>query len=182
MARDDQRQEQERGENEMEAISALDLLREDHRKVQELFEEFEQADKRSRQRIAEQALEDLEIHTKLEEGLIYPAIRQEIDDEEIMDMALEEHHVATLLIKELRKMEPKDERYQAKFKVLAESVRHHIEEEESQILPQAEELDLDFEDLGQKAMAKKEQLTGKAGGGTKKKKAQNGRPRKRKAA
>ena len=176
-------QESEAGPN------ALDLLREDHRKVQELFEQFEQADTRSKQRIVEEALTELEIHAKLEEGLIYPAIREETNAEELMDMALEEHHVATTLIKELKKMKPKDERFEAKFKVLAESVKHHIEEEENEIFPQAEETDLDFSELGMEAMERKEKLMGKSGKSSSRSKkksssapGRSGRSRKRKAA
>jgi hemerythrin superfamily protein len=141
-----------------ESANAFELLREDHHRVQELFDEFEQADNQSRKRIAEEALRELEIHAKLEEELIYPAIRQELDEEELMDMALEEHHVVTTLIRELRKMQPKDRRYAAKFKVMAESVKHHIEEEESEILPQAEKTDLDASELGRQAMQQKHKL------------------------
>lgn len=152
---DEDEQAEEGGAN------AVELLREDHRKVQDLFEEFESADTRSRQRIADHALTELEIHAKLEEELIYPAIREALDEEDLMDEALEEHHAVKLLIKELRKMGPKDERYRAKFKVMAEMVKHHIEEEESQILPQAEESDLDLTELGQDAMMRKEKLMAK---------------------
>ena len=67
--------------------------------------------------------------SKLEEALIYPAIRAEIDDDDLMDEALEEHHVVHGLLVELKKMKPSDERYDAKFTVLAENVRHHIEED-----------------------------------------------------
>jgi hemerythrin superfamily protein len=167
--------------------SAIELLREDHQKVQALFEEFEGADNRSRQRIADQALTELEIHAKLEEGLVYPAIREALDEEDMMDEALEEHHVAELLIKELRKMQPKDERYRAKFTVLAEMVKHHIEEEESDMLPQAEETDIDMEELGQEAMALKEKLLSKMQSGSSSKKktssaSRSGKSRKRKAA
>lgn len=166
-------------------VNAVELLREDHRKVQDLFEEFEGADNRSRQRIVDQALTELEIHAKLEEGLIYPAIREVLDEEELMDQALEEHHVVELLIKELRKMGPKDERYSAKFQVLCEIVKHHIEEEESQILPQAEGSDLDLAELGQDAMMQKEKLTAKMSSGSNKKSSKSsgrGRSRKRTAA
>lgn len=165
--------------------NAVELLREDHRKVQELFEEFEGADNRSRQRIADQALTELEIHAKLEEELIYPAIREVLDEEDLMDEALEEHHAVKLLIKELRKMGPKDERYRAKFKVMAEMVKHHIEEEESRILPEAEQSDLDLAELGQDAMMRKEKLMAKMSAGSKKtssKASGRGRSRKRAAA
>ena len=184
------RGEQELNEDDQQEAmgpSAVELLREDHQKVQDLFEEFEGADNRSRQRIADQALTELEIHAKLEEGLVYPAIRDALDEEDMMDEALEEHHVAELLIKELRKMGPKDERYKAKFTVLAEIVKHHIEEEESEILPQAEETDIDMAELGQEAMALKEKLMSKMNSGSSSKKKQSGssksgKSRKRKAA
>ena len=84
------------------------------------------------------ALMELEVHSKLEEELIYPAIRAEIDDDDLMDEALEEHHVVHGLLGELKKMKPSDERYDAKFTVLAENVRHHIKEEESDMFPMAE--------------------------------------------
>jgi hemerythrin superfamily protein len=170
-----------------EGMSAVEMLREDHRRVQELFEEFEGADTRSLQRIADQALTELEVHAKLEETVIYPAIREVVDEEDLMDEALEEHHAAELLIKELRKMGPKDVRYRAKFKVLAEMVKHHIEEEESQVLPQAEESDLDLAELGQEAMDRKEKLMAKIGSGSSSKKkstksASGGRSRKKRKA
>jgi len=154
-------EEQEDNNGVNDGPNAVEMLREDHRKVQELFEEFENADHRSRPRLAEQVLMELEVHTKLEEGLLYPAIREVVNEEALVDKAREEHHVATLLIKELRKMQPRDERYSAKFQVLAESVQHHIEEEESQLLPQIEELDIDLSELGQKALAQKEKLMAK---------------------
>ncbi|HKN85746.1 MAG TPA: hemerythrin domain-containing protein [Nitrospiraceae bacterium] len=181
--------EQELNEDDQQedGPSAIELLREDHQKVQDLFEEFESADNRSRQRIVDQALMELEIHSKLEEGLIYPAIRDALDEEDMMDEALEEHHVVELLIKELRKMGPKDERYKAKFTVLAEIVKHHIEEEESEVLPQAEETDIDMAELGQEAMALKEKLMSKMHSGSSSKKkpsgsSKSGKSRKRKAA
>src|SRR5688500_17079476 len=93
-----------------------------------------------------------------------------------MDEALEEHHAAELLIKELRKMGPKDERYRAKFKVLAEMVKHHIEEEESQILPQAEDSDLDLTELGQEAMMRKEKLMAKMSTGPARAKKKSSKP------
>jgi len=118
------------------------------RRVQELFDEFEGADNRSRQRIADQILTELEIHATLEETLTYPAIREAVDEDDMMDEALKEHYVVKVMIKELRKMQRRDERYLAKFKVLNEIVKHRVKEEESEILPQAEQTDLDFKASG----------------------------------
>jgi len=142
-----------------DASSVTDMLREDHRKVKGLFEEFEQAENgKAKQRIVETAVMELEVHAKLEEGLIYPAIRSHIDDDDLMDEALEEHHVVHGLIGELKKMKPSDERYDAKFTVLAENVKHHIKEEESEMFPKAEDCDIDWEALCSQVVVRKEQL------------------------
>src|SRR5687767_12908475 len=69
------------------------MLRADHKKVKELAE-YEEADSRKQQTIAETAMQELNIHAELEERLIYPAIRQEIDADDLMNEANEEHHVA----------------------------------------------------------------------------------------
>jgi len=83
----------------------LDMLKNDHKKVQELFEQFKAADdSRSKSRLVVEAIRELEIHSKLEETLIYPAIREKIDQDDVMDEALEEHHVAHVLIKELKRI------------------------------------------------------------------------------
>ncbi len=144
------------------ASAVTDMLREDHKKVKGLFEEFEQAeDATTKQRIVETALTELEVHSKLEEELIYPAIRSAIDDEDLMDEALEEHHVVHGLIGELKKMKPSDDRYEAKFTVLAENVTHHIKEEESEMFPKAEDCEIDWEALHSQVMQRKAQLIAK---------------------
>ena len=148
--------------SQVASASLTDMLREDHKKVKGLFEEFEQAtDAKAKQRIVETALTELDVHSTLEEELIYPAIRAEIDDDDLMDEALEEHHVVHALIGELKKMKPSDDRYDAKFTVLAENVRHHIKEEESEMFPKAEDCDIDWEALCSQVMKRKEQLTAK---------------------
>jgi len=147
---------------EASVSSVTDMLRKDHKKVKGLFEEFEQAeDTTTKQRIVETALTELEVHSKLEEELIYPAIRAEVGDDDLMDEALEEHHVVHGLLGELKKMKASDERYDAKFTVLAENVRHHIKEEESEMFPKAEDCEIDWEALCSQVMKRKEQLTAK---------------------
>jgi hemerythrin superfamily protein len=147
---------------EASASSVTDMLRNDHKKVKGLFEEFEQAeDATTKQRIVETALMELEVHSKLEEELIYPAIRAEVGDDDLMDEALEEHHVVHGLLGELKKMKARDERYDAKFTVLAENVRHHIKEEESEMFPKAEDCEIDWEALCSQVVKRKEQLTAK---------------------
>jgi hemerythrin superfamily protein len=139
--------------------AVVKMLKEDHQKVKDLFEEFKKAeDTKAKQRIVDTALMELEIHAKLEEGLIYPAIRSELDEDDLMDEALEEHHVVHMLIAELKKMKPSDDRFDAKFTVLGESVKHHIKEEEAEMLPEAEERNIDWDDLEAQVTKRKEEL------------------------
>jgi len=137
---------------------AVQLLRQDHQTVQELFKQFEEADDdRAKKEIAAAALKELKVHTTLEEELFYPAVREQIDEEEKIDEAEEEHHVAKLLIAELQRMKPSDERFEAKFKVLAESVKHHIQEEESSVIPEIEG-EIDGASLGEEMAERKKAL------------------------
>lgn len=158
MPREYKHQDQNEDMEQDSTVNVIDLLKEDHRKVKDLFEQFKAADDSSRQSIADEALHDLEIHTTIEQSIVYPAIRETIENEEEVDEAEEEHHVVGLLIKELRKMKTTQDGYQAKFKVLSELVKHHIEEEENEMLPEAEE-SLDLDDLGRQAMEMKSRLS-----------------------
>jgi len=145
----------------------LDMLKNDHKKVQELFEQFKAADdSRSKSRIVVEAIRELEIHSKLEETLIYPAIREKIDQDDVMDEALEEHHVAHVLIKELKRMRENDSRYEAKFTVLGESIKHHVKEEEGTMFPRAEEADIDWDELNQEAIKRRERLMARRSNGS----------------
>ena len=100
--------------------NAVELLREDHQKVKVLFERFEhEADEEQKGQIVDTALKALEVHTAIEEEIFYPAMRQEIGAEDLMDEADEEHHVAKQLMSELKGMRPGASHYDAKFTVLA---------------------------------------------------------------
>ena len=149
------------------AVDLFEMLKTDHRQVQELFTKFEDADKRTKASIAEEALTALEVHAAIEEELVYPAIAEVIEEEDLVNEAKEEHHVAKLLIKELHKMDAGDEEFATKFKVLGEIVGHHIEEEEGEMFPQAEEGGLETEELSQEVMKRKEKLMQKYEGGRK---------------
>jgi hemerythrin-like domain-containing protein len=134
------------------------------RQGQEAVEDFESAEGRERGEIAKTAIQELEIHADLEERLIYPAIRAEVDAADMMNEAIEEHHLVHVLIAELKKLKPGDEKFQAKFSVLSELVKHHIEEEEGEMFPKAEECDIDWESLEASVMKRKETLLAKASG------------------
>jgi hypothetical protein len=137
---------------------AIDLLKNDHDSVKELFALFKQAaDRRAKTKIAKQTLAELKLHTVLEEEIFYPAVRQHVG-KDVMNEADEEHHVANVLIAELENMDGRGDHYDAKFNVLAENVLHHIREEESDMLPKAQDMNIDFGELGREMLRRKEQL------------------------
>ncbi len=143
------------------------MLKEDHEKVKGLFEKFETTEGSELADIAATAIMELEVHADLEEKLIYPAIREHIDEDDMMNEAVEEHHLVHVLIKELKKLKPKDEVFQAKFKVLGELVKHHVEEEEGEMLPKAQQSDIDWEALEAAVLKRKDTLVTKLTGGKK---------------
>lgn len=117
---------------------AIDMVRNDHDSLKELFDRFKKAkDRRSKTKIAREAIAELNINAVLEEEIFYPAVRQHIG-KDIMNEADEEHHVAHVLIAELEEMDGRGDHFDAKFNVLAENVRHHIKAEESELLPRAQ--------------------------------------------
>ena len=108
-------------------------------------------------------LAEIEIHTTIEEELFYPAMKRKTDRDgkDLVAEAVEEHHVVTTLMGELKGLDPTDERYDAKFTVLMETVEHHIEEEEGEMFPEAEEVLGDrLERLGTQMQERKQSLTG----------------------
>ncbi len=135
------------------------MLREDHQKVRQLFDQFDEATNKNEKRdIVTVALAALEVHATLEEELIYPAWQEHVDEQGLMDKALEEHRVVHLLIKELKKMDPEDKRYNTSFTVLRRQVEHHINEEEEKIFPQAKKADLDWERLTKHVVQRRQSL------------------------
>ena len=143
--------------------NAIDLLKADHEKVKKAFKEFEKMDRADTEACRElvtSVCADLRVHTTLEEEIFYPALREAIEDEDIMNEAAVEHETAKMLIEQLENMEPDDPNYVATFTVLGEYVMHHVKEEEDEMFPQAKkakELDLDV--LGEQMRARKEELT-----------------------
>lgn len=142
------------------ADDAIAILKKDHEKVKGLFDDFEKAEKLAqKKKIVSEAIMELKIHATIEEELFYPSLRgKQKVDQDLLSEADEEHHVAKLLIAELEQMDGKEDHYDAKFTVLAENIKHHVKEEEGELFPQARKTDIDFEALGKKLLARKQQL------------------------
>lgn len=138
------------GDGYVQFMDALKLLTQDHRTVEKLFKAYERTGDRAskqKERLAEQVVRELSIHASIEEQFLYPTARElsEKLDDQVLE-ALEEHHLAKATLAELEKMSPSHERFDAKMKVLMESIRHHVEEEEEELFPKLRRL-MDRADL-----------------------------------
>ncbi|MBV8880544.1 MAG: hemerythrin domain-containing protein [Planctomycetaceae bacterium] len=141
-------------DTKIRSTKATALLREDHRKVKHLFAEYEKlgedAPADSKVELFEQMRKELTIHAQIEEEIFYPAIDElKGEDEEageIVAESNEEHKIVKTLLEELSGLDPEDEQYDAKVKVLTENVKHHAEEEEEEMFPFFDELPKERQD------------------------------------
>lgn len=140
-------------------VDAIHLLKADHREVKGWFKEFEKLEEDDeKQTLAAKICLALSVHAQIEEEIFYPAVRGEIDDDDLMDEAEVEHASAKQLIAEIQKMKAGDRLFDAKVIVLGEYVNHHVEEEESEMFPESRDSDVDLKALGVKLAARKEEL------------------------
>ena len=140
------------------------MLSKDHRMVQKLFKEFEKLDDTEDQReLVKKTCNELRAHSRLEEEVFYPAIRQALGEQgrdiDLIAEAEVEHAVAKNLIDELDRMTgTDDEHFSATFCVLGEYVNHHIDEEENQLFKEIRRAKLDLSALGDAMPRRKEAL------------------------
>ena len=148
---------------ETKTQDAIALLKEDHRTVEDLFEQFEKASGEGRkQKLAKQICLELTVHAKIEEEIFYPACEGKIE-EDLLKEAYVEHDGAKVLIAEIEAGDGEsDEYFDAKVKVLQEQIEHHVQEEEKRLegmFAQARKADLDLDALGEQLAQRKMQLT-----------------------
>ena len=133
------------------APDAITLLKDDHRKVEALFKQFNEAKgKATKKKVAEQISVALIVHTRIENDHFYPACKGAVEDADLKE-AYVEHDAANVLIAEILEGGPNDEYYDAKVKVLQEEIDHHVKEEEgwlSGIFSQAKRHGVDMDMLG----------------------------------
>lgn len=146
---------------------AIDLLRADHARVIDLFDQFEQmkedADDDEKDALVARICGELIVHTAIEEEIFYPEAREAVGDDDLFDEATVEHASAKDLIAQLGEMEPGDELYDAKVKVLGKYVKHHVEEEQNKMFQKVQESEVNLEDLGQRLAARKMELMDEIG-------------------
>ena len=146
-------------------MKATDLLKKQHKEVKGLFKKMEKTeDARGRRQLMEQIGQMLQMHTRIEEEIFYPAVRglETRKAEEMVAEAFEEHHVVDLVLGELPRVDPEDERFEAKMTVLSELVEHHAEEEEEEMFKLAQRLgDDELKALGERMQASMGQEMGR---------------------
>jgi hemerythrin superfamily protein len=144
---------------ETKTQDALALLKEDHRKVEKLFKDFESAKGDGRkEKLARQICLELTVHTTIEEEIFYPACDGKIE-EDMLKEAYVEHDAAKLLIAEIEAGSGKtDDFFDAKVQVLGEQIDHHVKEEEDELFPKVRKADIDTKALGEQLAARKQEL------------------------
>jgi len=146
-----------------EGVDAITLLTEDHEHVKSMFEQYEGLGDRahaSKKKLATQICTELTKHATAEEEIFYPAVRAAgKDKEDLVDEAVVEHASAKDLIAQIMDMEPTEELFDAKVKVLSELIEHHVKEEEGEMFPKAKKAGLDLEELGQQIAERKAEIT-----------------------
>ena len=152
---------------------ATALLRADHQAVQKLFDQFEKT--RSEERkgaIAQQICQELTVHAQIEEEIFYPAAREALREQDLLDEATVEHASAKDLIAQIEGASPSDELFEAKVTVLGEYIKHHVKEEQNELFPKIRKTKLDLKELGERMQARKMELmeaggaSAKGGGGS----------------
>jgi hemerythrin superfamily protein len=150
----------------VETRDAIDLLMDDHKRVDKLFTDFESVDRDDAdavQELVEIACMELQIHSILEEELFYPAVRTQVadddrDKQDVLNEAEVEHEMVDELIAKLQELEPDDAMYAAYFAVLSEYVKRHVREEETGLFPQVRGMTLDLQQLADDMRLRREEL------------------------
>jgi hemerythrin superfamily protein len=147
---------------------AIALLTADHKAVKALFKQYEalaeqdDADDQKATLVA-RICDEIAIHAQVEEEIFYPAVREAIDDDALMDEADVEHASAKDLIAQLETMSPDDDHYDAKVTVLGEQIDHHVEEEQNEMFAKARKADVDVQALGARIATRKAELKAELG-------------------
>ncbi len=125
-------------------MDAIVLLKNDHKEVEKRFKQFEKlakggerrADLKAKAALVAEIIQELTTHTYIEETIFYPAAREAAPQtgDHVLE-SFEEHHMVVWMLSELGGLDPADESYNAKMRVLMENVRHHVQEEEHDWFP-----------------------------------------------
>ena len=148
-------------ERQQPARNAFDVLEQDHREVEEWFDEYDElkdSDEDRKADLAERICLALKVHAQIEEEIFYPQAREASQDNDLIDEALVEHSTVKNLIGEIEAMEVGEELYDAKIRVLGEMVKQHIKEEEEELFPELQSTKMDLDAVGKELAERKQEL------------------------
>jgi len=138
---------------------AIALLRADHKRVTELFQQYEGTRSAAKKKqLVATICEELTIHSQVEEEIFYPAVKAALKDKELVPEAQVEHATLKDLIAQVKDQEPGGEMFDAKIQVMSEYVKHHVKEEQNEMFVRARKTRLDLAELGERLAARKEEL------------------------
>jgi hemerythrin-like domain-containing protein len=139
---------------------AIALLKQDHRAVEALFEEFEDADEGEQSDLATRICNMLTVHAQIEEEILYPAAKDAFgeDEDEVVYEAEIEHGAAKDLIAKIEALTPEDPTFKPLVSVLGEYIKHHVKEEERKLFPSLKETELDLKAMGNELVERKFEL------------------------
>ena len=145
-------------------MDAFQLLKADHQKVAQLFDQLESASGKAKLQVFKQIQTELELHTHIEEKFFYPALEKPRETHDLTLEAYEEHDVVKKLLAELSRARTATDEWEAQAKVLRENVEHHVEEEENELFPKAGDVlsEDEIETLGDRMAAEKERQQGRS--------------------
>lgn len=138
-------------------MDPFELLKTDHRKVEQLFSQLESASGKRKLEVFKQIKTELELHTQIEEKIFYPALEEPEETHDLALEAYEEHAVVKDLLKQLGRARTANDQWEAQAKVLQENVEHHVEEEENELFEKAQAAlsEEELEELGDRMEAEK---------------------------
>ena len=146
------------------AQDAIAILRADHRKVSELFEQYESTRSAAKkQTIVATICQELTIHAMVEEEIFYPEVKAALRDKELVPEAIVEHATLKEFIAQVDGKVPDGEMFDAKIKVMSEYVKHHVKEEQNEMFPKVRKSKLDLRELGMRMAFRKEELAKQLG-------------------
>jgi len=141
------------------AKDAITQLKADHAKVSGLFAEYEKARSAAKKKaLVADICAELSVHARIEEEIFYPEVKAALKDHLLVPEATVEHASLKDLIAQIEAVEPGGEMYDAKVKVLAEYVKHHVKEEQNEMFPKVKASSLDLLELGSRMAARKADL------------------------
>lgn len=151
------------------APDAIQLLKDDHRQVEEWFEKFESSrSEKTRIDLARRICTALTVHARIEEEIFYPAFLEATGDDDMHDEAHVEHEGAKRLIAEIEAGSPGVDMWEAKVTVLSEMIKHHVKEEEQRdgMFARAKKSGMDLQAMGEALAARKKELMAQVKAGT----------------